>query len=145
MKTIAYLLRTYLIDSLLAQAPLGATSWPAYLQTLPDGNGIRDDAIMLRDSIGNKDGRLMGGSTIIHEGGTIVVRSKEYANGWDEMNDIAVACDSILNEDISISSGEIYRIHAVSRFPIMPLGVEPGTKRRWMFEMRIAASLSLLS
>ena len=144
MKSTSILLRTFLVDSAIVQSPSTATDWPAYLQSLPDGDSIKDNAVMLRDSIGNKDGRLQAGETIIHTGCTVVVRSKAYEDGWDKINAIAVAFDAISNEDVTYSSGVIYRLHSISRQPIMPLGVEPGTKRRWMWEMRINVTMSLL-
>ena len=144
MKSTSILLRTFLIDSALVQSPSVATDWPAYLQSLPGGDSIMDNAIMLRDSIGIKEGRVMEGETIIHVGNTLVVRSKEYEEGWDKINEIGVAFDNILNEDVSYSSAVIYRLHSVSRHPIMPLGVEAGTKRRWRFEMRLNVTMNLI-
>jgi hypothetical protein len=144
MKSTALLLRTHLIDNAFVQSPSGATDWPCYLQSLPDSDAIKDNAVMIRDSIGDKDGRLMEGETIIHMGGTVVVRGKEYEDGWNKINDIAVEFDNIHDEDVTYSSGVIYTLHAISRHPVMPLGVEPGTKRRWLFEMRINVSMSLI-
>ena len=145
MKSTSTILKIHLMAESIIQTPSGATDWAAYLQALPDGNNIKDNAVMIRDSLGNKDGRLQAGETIIHTGCTVVVRSKDYDDGWEKINDIAVEFDSISNEDVSYSSGEIYRLHSISRLPIMPLGVEPGTKRRWMFEMRINVTMSLLA
>lgn len=128
----AKILKEYLITALMLQTPSGAIEWPVYLQSLPDGDSIEDDAVCLMDIVGNKDGRLMAGTVIQHFGVQLKTRSNNYQDGWDKTNAIAEVLDSVLNESV-LCSGGTYQINNITRNTLDSIGQEEGTKRRWLF------------
>jgi len=135
------ILKEYLVGEMLLQTPSGSATWPVYLQSLPDGNDIEDDACCLFDIVGSKDGRLMIGTFLQHFGVQLKVRSKEYQDGWNKINAIAEDLDFISNEDVEYD-GNTYRLHNVSRNVITPLGTEEGMKRRWLFTINFLVTIS---
>ena len=130
----AILIRQYIIDDLLLlQSPSGAATWPCYIGSMPDGDLISHDCACIYDTTGVKDGRLMIGPTIQHYGIQLMIRSEEYQDGWEKIDDICSALDAVVQIDL-IYNGETYRVHNISRSgSILPLGNEPNTKRRFLF------------
>ena len=139
----AILLRQYIIDVItLLQTPSGAAVWPCYVGFMPDGDFVPDDSVCIYDTAGVKDGRLMVGPTIQHYGIQLRIRSTEYQEGWTRADAISSGLDAVVNYDLDYN-GETYHIYNVSRTtPIVPLGMEEETKRRWLFTANFLVTVS---
>ena len=122
-------LRAALIEGLCgtspSQTPGGA--WPIFVSHLPE---TPDNAICVYDTAGVKDGRLMSGETIKHPGFQVRVRATGYANGFAQIEQIAIYLDT-LHQEAVVVDGDSYRIVAVTQTsgPVS-IGQEPDGKRR---------------
>ena len=138
----AVIILEYLKFITLLQTPSGAAVWPCYIASLPDGDAIPDNSCCVYDTTAIKDGRLMVGPSMRHYGIQVKCRSKSYQDGWVKIDDISSKLDQIANKDITIS-GENYRIYSTTKTShVLSLGVEPGTKRRYLFTLNIVATIS---
>lgn len=143
--TPAAVIANYLTGAALMTVPSAAGDWPLYIESLPDGPGIENNAGAIYNTTPMKDGRYMGdGGVIQHYGVQITIRATTAEIGWDKCNILAEQLDSIHNEE-TILTGTTYEIHNVSRVGgINSLGNEPGTKRRKIFTMNFLTSITKL-
>lgn len=128
----ASVLATYIVGLGHMTTPSSGSTWPLYVSSLPDGDNVADDAGAVYDTTPLKDGRLMMGPIVQHYGVQLTIRSRDYDDGWDKVNDIAAALDSVVDVTVTRDSVD-YLIENVSRAGVNPLGTEPGTKRRYLF------------
>lgn len=138
MKSPADVIRTFLIDEDLGSD--GGT-WPIYVAFLPD---TPDDAIVVSDTAGMQDGRVMSGEQIIHPGIQVVVRGVDYVLTYSKISDIALALDGINGLSVALSSEDSYTLKNVSRTgDILPLGMdEVGDRRRFNFSVNAVITIS---
>ncbi len=139
----AYILAQYIIDTLGLMGASTADVWPLYVNHQPDGRSgnVEDDLGVLYDTTGVKDGRLMEGPVPQHFGIQLRIRALGNQEGYVKIEDIAVAMDELLNAEISLDSGD-YVIQNVSRTsPVVPLGIEGGTKRRFLFTINFLVTM----
>ena len=138
----AYILSQYLIEeAAIMTIPSDDGSWPLYVNHMPDGREVADDCGVLYDTAGAKDGRLMTGVVIEHLGIQLRLRSLENQAGYAKAETIVSDLDAILNTELTIGSDD-YIIHNVSRTsPIIPLGIEGGTKRRFLFTVNFLVTM----
>jgi hypothetical protein len=135
----AAVITAYLINEGKMYADTSNT-WPMYVSSLPDGINVVDNAGAAYDTLPVKDGRLMSGSLILHHGVQIKMRSVVYDDGWDKMQEIVSLLDTVVNELVTVGSNT-YVISSISRNPVFPLGVEPGTKRRNLFTVNLLVTM----
>lgn len=134
LTTPSLILATYLRATGLLTDPVAASTWPLYIGYLPDSVGVKNNAAVLYDAPGTKNGRLMSGEVIRHLGIRLVVRAVGYVDGWTKMEAVVQDIDTIKNEDVVIVD-QTYRIFSVTRIaPVAPVGMESGTKERHLFE-----------
>lgn len=76
----------------------------------------------------------MSGENPEHPGIQLRIRSDDYETGWKKIQDAKTYLDDILREEITISNA-IYFIQSVSCSPVNTIGIEPDTKRNWMFTL----------
>ena len=142
----ATILRAYIVN-ILATMNLPSTKrvWPLYVSHLPDGNNVRTDAGVVYDTSGLNDPRQMNGFVPQHFGVQFRIRAKDYDAGWTKIEDIATDLDAVNNVSIIVDSVE-YELHNISRTsPILALGIEPGTKRRYGFTVNFIMTISNLT
>ena len=89
---------------------------------MPDGDGVEDDSACVYDTSGVTDGRLQeNGRVIQHYGVQLLVRSRDYQNGWQKADAVSAGLSAMVNYDVTVD-GEDYRIHNVTRSsPVVPL------------------------
>lgn len=131
--------------------PSANANWPIYISFAGDGDDMPDPMIVIYDYKGLIEGRLMlNGETIEHYGIHIRLRSLEYSEGFAKSLQIANLLDGIARPTVQLGS-TIYRIDAVSRSSIIPLGTDPeagrmirtsGDRRRTQFAINAHLSLT---
>lgn len=140
------ILRTYFEDLGVVDLPGPTATWPCYTSHLPDDDKVPDNVVALYDEEPVKDGRHMdGGLVVLHYVVTLLVRASTYDVGWQKLNQLVGLLDVTVNEDVNVSSAIQYRLHNGTRKSgVNALGLEEGTKRRYVFDSRYALTLSLL-
>lgn len=138
----AYVLAQYIISVLTTMTtPTDNSDWPLYVNHMPDGGGVKDDCGVVYDTTGVKDGRLMTGLVPQHFGIQLRIRSLGNQAGYVKIEDLAADMDEVLNGEISLGSGD-YLIQNVSRTsPVISLGIEGGTKRRFLFTINFLVTM----
>jgi len=138
--TPAAILANYLTGLALMTVPSVEGSWPLYISHMPDQPDL---AGAIYNTTPIKDGRAMqGGGIIQHYGVQIIIRSKDEETGWDKCNILTGQLSSIHNAE-TILNGDTYTIHNISIMGgVNSLGMEPGTKRRYVFTMNFLTSIS---
>lgn len=127
------ILASYIIEVLKKMTdPSNGIDWPLYQTSMPDGDEVKTNCGALYDTPGMNEPRLMMGLVVTHPGIQLRIRSSTSKIGWVKIEDIADALDEVKNVDIAVD-GKTYRIQNASRTsPIVPLGLEVGT-RRYLF------------
>lgn len=135
-----------IIRQVIIDGGLGADSglvWPVNTGFLPDEV---DDAIVVYDTSGIKDGRVMTtGEQVTHPGVQVRVRGISYPDVFKKAQDIAAELDNTFG--ISIDMGaDSYRISNISRIgDILPMGVEvDGDRRRFNFTINAVLTITKL-
>jgi hypothetical protein len=142
----ASIITQFLIDNGMITDPSDGGSWPGYIDFEPDGLGVPDEIVSVLGVVGIKDGRLMSsGTVILHPGIQIQVRSRTHDGGWDKALAIRDLLEIPSASEINIRVlGELgtYTIeNPFQEAPIIPLGLEAGTKRRYRFILNYLATL----
>ena len=134
LTTPSIILRAYITEVLETMSlPTDKTTWPLYVSHLPDGNNVRTDAGCVYDTSGINDLRQMNGFVPQHFGVQLRIRSRDYEDGWNKIEDVAIDLDQVNNVSIIVDTEE-YEMQNISRIgTIAILGTEPGTKRRFGF------------
>ena len=138
----ASILAYYIINTLgTFTSPADGSTWPLFETHLPDGRNVEDNSAVIFDTTGVKDGRLMTGLVPMHFGILVRLRSLDHEIGYAKVEDLAADLDTVLRAEVSIGAND-YIIQNVSRSsPIVPLGIEEGTKRRFVFTINFLVSL----
>lgn len=139
----AFILSRYIIDTLGLMGETTEDVWPLYVNHLPDApsSNVEDDCGVIYDTTGVKDGRLMSGEVPQHFGIQLRIRSLGNQEGYVKIEDVAAAMDEVVAVELSLASGD-YVIQNVSRTsPVIPLGIEGGTKRRFLFTINFLVTM----
>lgn len=135
----SYVIRKWLIDGQYAAWQDGAVvDWACYQGHMPDAP---DNAVAVYDTMGNRDGRLMTGRTILHPGIQVKVRGSDYLTAFRKLEAMRIGLQRIKRHVVVMDNGDEFIIGNVSPAgDIMPLGQEHGegvasTKRRWLFTL----------
>lgn len=135
----ALLLATHLKNTgVVAEPSDSSTSWPIYDGHLPDGTGVPDSAVGIRNTEGTHDGRSQRtGLYWNHHGCQIIVRDRNEANAYAKARAIQNALVAIKRTEVVISD-TIYKISSVSLTgPPVFIGREPDGKRRYLFTINL--------
>ena len=138
----AFILSEYIINELLSMTnPENGGLWPLYTAHMPDGDDVESNCGALYGTPGILDGRLMTGLVIEHPGIQLRIRSKTYEVGFAKTEAIVLSLDGVNNSTVVINSST-YQIQNVSKStPIIPLGLERGTERRFLFTVNFLMTL----
>ena len=134
----------YIIEVLgLMTRPSAGAGWPLYMESMPDGEGSKDDAGAVYDTQGIKDGRsLRTGEVFEHFGVQLRIRSRDKQRGFRKIQEIAVALDAVKRDTVSTAT-ETYVIQNVSRGQIASLGAErDSSKRRYIHTVNFLLTVS---
>ncbi len=139
----AFVLAYYIRNTLATMSvPSAGISWPLFVQHIPDSPS---DAGSLYNTAGIIDGREMVGSVPIHQGIQLRIRSLSEETGYAKIEDVASALDEVFDESVEIDPEE-YNIQNVSRTTdIVSLGIEGGTKRRFLFTVNFMLTIRKLT
>jgi hypothetical protein len=138
----AYILAQYLIGEGDLTGPSESGSWLTYVGTLPDGDDVQDGAVAVIDTAPVKDGRIMGGEPLFHYGVQILLRSFDYNTGYSKAISLAAVLAAVDDVEVEVESDSTYALANVTQFSgVIPLGQEPGTKRRWLFSTNFLATI----
>ena len=140
----AVILAQYLRDAGLFVDPDESGDWPLYIASTPDGKNIQDDVGTVYDTTGVKDGRLMAGQNIFHYGIQIRIRCVVYTEGYTKAKTVAANLSTLRSEEV-VLEGNTYQIkNAQATSAIIPLGNEPGSKRRELLTMNYLLTLKII-
>ena len=130
----ASILAEYIVTTLqLLTDPDLDEQWLCFISSMPDG-GVPDNCGTVYDVPGRLDGSMnRTGAVVQHYGVQIKIRSISYNTGWRRIEDIALALDRMLDASITREGTNYIIYNAMRATPVIPLGAEPGTKRRWLF------------
>ncbi len=139
----ASILAYYIINSLAKMSDPSTGSafplWVSHMQDKPSNAGT------IYDTSGILEQRQMSGLVPIHQGILIRIRAISYEIGYAKIEDIASALDEVFDETVEIDPEE-YVIQNISRTtPIVSLGIEGGTKRRYLFTVNFLLTLRKIS
>lgn len=139
------ILAAYIVDTLDKMSwPEEKDNWPLFVSSMPDGDKVESNCGAIYDTAGVTDGRSMSGVIPQHPGIQLRIRSSVYETGYAKAEDIALELDEVANVSLVIDAGE-YKIQNVSRTtPIIFLGPEPGTKRRFLFTVNFLLTVKKL-
>ncbi len=123
----------------------GGNAWPVYVSLTQQKP---DDQIILADTGGTKDGRLMRtGENVIHPGVQIRVRSKDVGLAYEKAVQISLALEAILDLEIEFPADElIYWIQSFTQTgDILPMGwIAEGDKTYHNFTINYIVTLRKL-
>jgi len=139
----AEIIAQYLISKGKVIQPGESGTWPIYVGYLPDApeSRVDPDVVASMDSESLKDGRVMGGDPLFHRGVQILLRGKDYNEGYVKAEDLANTLASARRSRVRIGD-DAYRIDNVTQTTdVVRLGLEEGTKRRWTFSVNFLATL----
>lgn len=124
------------IEAPLLTAPSAGGNWPAYIATLPDSDGVKQNVIALFDEEGVKQGKLQRTSEVIERFSVqILVRSPDYSVGWTKLRAIAEHLDAVSR--IGIDTGSVlYFIPNIVRGTVLSVGQDTNSKKpRHLFSL----------
>lgn len=138
----AYIMSRFFIDEEIVIDPQDSGSWPIYVGVLPDDETVNDNIVACINTEPLKDGRLFSsGENIWHYGFQLMIRSSDYNTAYDKADELAVSCEGINRNEITIS-GTTYRLDNVSQTTgIIGLGQEDGSKRRQLFSVNFLVTI----
>ena len=142
----ASILAAYIIDEMDKMSwPIEKDNWPLYISHMPDGDNVETNCGAIYDTSGVLDSRQMDGRIPLHPGIQIRIRSKDYETGFAKIEDLASELDTIAFNLVTIATG-IYEIQNVSRTTnVVSLGIERGTKRRFLFTINYLLTMKKLN
>lgn len=142
----ASIMAYYIIEELEEMTdPSDADVWPLFTSHLPDLDNIKTNCGAIYDTTGVNDLRSMNGGVPQHPGIQIRIRSDDYETGYVKIEDIGNALDEVINQSFTIGDLE-YELQNVSRTsPIVSLGMEEGTKRRFHFTINFLLTIRELT
>jgi len=138
----ATILADYIIDELdLMIRPDESGVWPLFISGMPDADEVDTNCGAIYDTSGTLDLRQMNGYTPSHPGIQIKIRSQDYNTGYAKLEEVVDALSTV-NRVLTIIGTQTFMVYNVKRTtPIVALGKEPGTKRRYLFTVNFLVTL----
>ncbi len=139
----ASILAYYIINTLSKMTdPSDGSTWPLFISHMQDKPS---NAGAIYDTSGILEQRQMSGLVPTHQGILIRIRAIDYETGYAKIEDIASALDEVFDVSVEITPEE-YVIQNIGRSsPIVSLGIEEGTKRRYLFTVNFLLTLRKIS
>lgn len=134
----AAIIADFLIAEGVFTDPSADSSWPLFIAHEPNSP---DECGTIYTTTGVDDGRLMTGVNILHHGIQIRVRGDDYDAAWLQLQDALDSLEGLNNESVVIDSSTYTVFNTSQTGPAIPLGVEPGTRRRFLFTANLLVSL----
>ena len=139
----AFILSEYIINEISASTnPNDNGLWPLYTNYMPDGDDVQSDAVAMYDTAGILDGRLMRtGEVITHPGLQLRLRSLGNQEGYAKIESVSLSLDNIAGETLVVSGSTFKILNMRKTTDIIPLGLERGTNRRFLFTVNYLVTL----
>ena len=139
----ASILAYYIINELAELTePSDGSTWPLWISHMQDKPS---NAGAIYDTPGVIEQREMSGSVPTHQGIQIRIRAVNYETGYAKIESIASALDEVFDESVEIGSEEYVFQNIGRSSPIVPLGIEEGTKRRFLFTINYLLTIRKIS
>lgn len=116
------------------------TAYPVYHGIMPD---VEDDCLCVTDTEGIIHQRDMAArSRQEHHGIQVRVRCENVTTGGKKARDIAEAFDSVVYQNTVLIDSSTYLVQAMTRTsPVIYIGPEVGTSRRYLFSVNAIVSV----
>ena len=139
----ASILAYYIINGLAKMSdPSDGSAFPLWISHMQDKPS---NAGAIYDTSGIIEQRQMNGLVPTHQGIQIRIRTINYETGYAKIESIASALDEVFDQTVEIDPEE-YVIQNISKTtPIVPLGLEGGTKRRFLFTANFLLTIRKIS
>lgn len=94
-----------------------AADWPVFIGSAPAAgdDGVPNSLVVISDTTGNMDGRLMSGKKVSHAGIQARIRTDDYAAGGAKARQLADAWDDTKTRPVIAFADSSYRIDNISR------------------------------
>lgn len=130
-------------EATLFSDPNDDDEWPLYIGHLPDGNEAPNECAAIYNTTGIFNGKDMWGNIDQHFGVEFHVRSLTEADGYDRTKDIEDDFKDVHNVDITVVSGEVWRLYNLHQTtPVVTLGVDE--QRRFHHTINFACCMKML-
>ena len=137
----AKVLGEYLKAQSIATAFGSGSDWACFISHYPDGTDY-DNVIVLFDTPGVRQGRLMNGTEIIRPGVQVMVRAQDYETGYQKMEAIKT-CLAAVSSTSQAVSGSTYTIQNASlQSNTGALTEEESSRRRQIFTANYLLTIS---
>ena len=143
-KTPASILAYYIINDLEKMSdPSDGDSWPLFTARLPDGPQVETNCGAVYDTSGIQGSKCMYGTVEVKPGVQLRLRGDDYDECYTKIESIALVLDDVFSVTVTIGSS-IYLIQNINRTtPIVYIGTDAGTKRRFNFTVNYALTLKI--
>lgn len=133
--------------------PGANAAWPIYVSSMPDGLGVKDDVVAAFDTSGVRTSRLLQtGANIMQYGVQLMVRAKNYQQGWAKLMALCIQLETVNWQELVIGTEQI-RVQTVGQTsPPLSIGQEKAiegrdqgtSKRREMFTANFLLTIDVL-
>ena len=119
--------------------PSDNKDWPCFVSFMPDEG--KNDVVCLYDTQPFDEGRNhRTGEPVEKPALQIKIRASDYMKGWEKANAIHEALNDVLR--LRYDCGNyVYDVQAVNGQSVVPIGIEPNTKRRHVFVINCMVSI----
>jgi hypothetical protein len=142
------ILDQFLRDQLVfGDSQASTLNWPLYVAHMPDSSRTVDELGAVSETQGVKDGRLMTGFLVFKYGLQVLIRSLTYEEGYAKAVEVQEVLQAVGGQETAtVGAGSSAITYTLLNFsqqgPILPLGQEEGTKRRWLFSINYLATIA---
>jgi hypothetical protein len=113
--------------------PAPGAIWPVYVGHMP---AAPDNVIVVYDTAGRRDGRLMGsGANITHPGLQVRVRAQHYLDGFRKISDLSKLLAAVKRTQVVLGTNAYVVASVTQTGDILSLGREPDEKAREAFTL----------
>lgn len=136
----ADIVRWTLIDLTVGTDPSTGAAWPIFC----DGEGdTPDNAITVYNTSGIVEGEVhYNGEVQEHYGIQFRVRATKPTVAWPKINELMLACDQQVNNNIITVDGTQYYVECITRKgTVLALGKESPTSKRFVYTLNATVSL----
>jgi len=133
-----FIVGAYLIAESIVTLPSSSSLWPLFKSHLPD---VVNDYGAILDTTPIIDGRVHNSSHNVHYGIQVIIKCTEQKSGMEKANAILSDLENVKNDDV-VFDDYTYRLKTANpATSIIPLGLEPGTKRRYLISLNFLVVL----
>ena len=137
----SFIIGSLIISESILSLPSLSTDWPLYISYLPDG---KDNAGAIFDYYSEDHKVMRSGVCGRHFFNQVMIRSIDFEIGQQKIAEVLDQLEKVNNDTIEFGDYE-YEIQVVNPVSgIMPLGLEPETKRRYLFTLNFSSVIKYM-